>query len=306
MSMLSPQILFLAPAIMAVGALAGMQWMQRHTALLRLRTALGGVSDPGAQYGLSRLLQRIGSRIPGASDESLRAELIRAGYFQPSALHVFVAFRLICTGAVFFAVLLHAPSVQASTLMLAVFLAFLSSRLFVIALKLKAEKREREVRRELPPFVDVLLMILNSGVSIDQCLHYVTNMLERTAPLTNAVLKRYIADVDSGMPYETAFERMGQRLGINEGYDLVNLIKQALLQGGEIMGLLENFGADLADKRVATAREQIGRKSVYLTLAMLVFFMPVLMITLGGPAVSHLTETLKVVKHDLHGRRLRQ
>lgn len=40
----------------------------------------------------------------------------------------------------------------------------------------------------------------------------VAGMLEHTAPLTGQVLRRYAADVDSGVPYDLAFERMGQRL----------------------------------------------------------------------------------------------
>jgi hypothetical protein len=85
-------------------------------------------------------------------------------------------------------------------------------------------------------------------------------MLGRTAPLNSIVLDRYVADIDSGMSFEAAFERMGQRFGMNEGYDLAHLIKQSLLQGGEIVASLESFGAELADKRIAIAREQIGRK----------------------------------------------
>jgi len=205
-------------------------------------------------------------------------------------------------GGVFCTVLLYAPSIETTTLILAVFSAFVASRLFVSLIKLKAERRERQLRRELPPFVDILMMVLSSGISIDQSLRYVTGMLGQTAPLVTVVLKRYVADIDSGMAFETAFDRLGQRLGINEGYDLANLIKQSLLQGGEIMASLESFGAELADKRVAAAREQIGRKSVLLTLVMLAFFMPVLMIALGAPAVSHIMQTLKTVKHELHTR----
>ncbi len=55
-------------------------------------------------------------------------------------------------------------------------------------------------------------------------------MLERAAPQTAIVLNCYVADIDNGMPYETAFERMGQRLGVDEGYDLASLIKHALLE----------------------------------------------------------------------------
>lgn len=304
MAMPAPNILIMLLLASGLVGLAAVQWSHRRGRLLRLRAVMGEADAAGG--GLVSLLEWLGTRLPGASDDGLRAVLTNAGFFRPAALPLFIASRLIATGAVFFLVLLEKPPIQASTLMLAVFLAFFTSRLFVIMVKLRAEARHRGIRRELPPLVDILLMVLNSGVSIDQCLRYVTAMLEQTAPLTAIVFKRYIADIDSGMSYEAAFERLGQRLGIDEGYDLANLIKQALLQGGEIMTALENFGIELADKRVAAAREQIGRKAVLLTLIMLVFFMPVLLIALAGPAVSNITETLKTVQQQIHDRKAKQ
>jgi tight adherence protein C len=299
----SPNIPVVLAALLALSGLALQQWSLRRGRLLRLRAAMGEDPDAGPpRSSLVSLLAWLGTHIPGASDNGLRMALTGAGYFQPSALPVFVASRLIASGAMLILVLGHGGVRSPANLFLAVFLTFLTSRLFVILLKLKAEARQRGIRRELPPLIDILLMVLNSGVSIDQCLHYVATLLEQTAPLTGQVFRRYVADVDSGVPYEAAFERLGQRLAIDEGYDLANLIKQALLQGGEILAPLERFGSEIADRRVALAREQIGRKSVLLTLVMLAFFMPVLMIALGGPAVSNISDTLKNVNQELRHR----
>jgi tight adherence protein C len=297
----SPTTLFVLAAL-AVSAFFGVQQYSRRALLVRLHGVLGA-DVPESPFAAANVLKWIGIRIPGASDKTLQSVLAKAGYLQPSAVHIFVALRLVCTVGAFFAVLLKSTSHNATTLILAVFSAFFCSRVFVILLKMKAERRERLLRRELPSVVDLLMMVLNSGISIDQSLRYVAGMLEQTAPLCTIVLKRYVADIDSGTPFESAFERMGQRFGINEGYDLAYLIKQSLLQGGEIISSLESFGVELADKRVALAREQIGRKSVLLTLAMLAFFMPVLMITLGGPAVSQIMKTLTTVQHELHARK---
>lgn len=295
-----PQILIVVCGLSVIGFMAGHAAFLRRATLVRLNALLG--DGAGAFDTVTGLLHRIGARLPGASDAGLQAAVLRAGYFEASALPVFVALRLVVTAGPLVAILLYRPSDGVTTLLLALFAAFFASRMFVVFLKLQAERRERGLKRELPPVVDVLLMVLSSGVSIDQSLRYATGLLEKTAPLSGLVLKRYIADIDSGMAYEAAFERMGRRFAISEGYDLANLIKQALLQGGEIMAALENFGAEISDKRVASAREQIGRKSVFLTLAMLAFFMPVLLITLGAPAVSRITRTLDTVKQQIHER----
>lgn len=298
MKMISPAFAAIPIALML--GFAGFRWLERATALQRLRTVMGQ-ADRVAPAPLSHALQWLGERIPGASDESLRRTLMQAGYSQPGTVPIFVAGRLLCTAALLVFLLLRPGATEsAGSILFALFFVFFLSRLFVIALKLKAEARQQEIRRELPPVIDVLLMVLNSGVSIDQSLRYVTGLLEKTAPQVSQVFRRFCADVDNGMSYEAAFERMGQRLGIDEGYDLASLIRQALLQGGEITAALERFGAEIADKRVSQAREQIGRKAITLTVVMLAFFMPVLLITLGGPAVSNIKDTLHTVKGQLH------
>lgn len=297
-----PPPAFAAMPVTLVLGFGAWRWAERTTTLHRLR-AMMGQEDRTAPSALSHALQWLGERIPGAGDEGMRRALMQAGYSQPGAAPIFVAGRLLCTVALFVFLLLR-PGATANTgsILLALFLAFFLSRLFVIALKLKAEARQQEIRRELPPVVDVLLMVLGSGVSIDQSLRYVTGLLENTAPQVSRVFRRYVADVDNGMSYEAAFERMGQRLGLDEGYDLASLIRQALLQGGEITAALERFSAEIAEKRISHAREQIGRKAVILTIVMLAFFMPVLLITLAGPAVSDIQDTLQTVKGQLHQR----
>lgn len=303
MTIPAPSLVVILLAALGLGGLGALERSHRREKFLRLRVVMGDSNPPRSE--IVSFLEWLGTRIPGTSDDGLRTLLVDAGLFQPAALPLFVALRLVCTGTVILLVLIEKSATSPAALMLAVFLGFFTSRLFVILIKRRAEGRHNNIRHELPPLVDLLLMVLNSGVSIDQCLRYVTTILKPTAPLTAIVFNRYVADIDSGVPYEAALERLGQRLGINEGHDLVNLIKQALLHGGEIVAALERFSSELADKRVAAAREQIGRKAVLLTIIMLIFFMPVLLVTLAGPAVWNITNTLKTVQQQMHDRKVR-
>jgi hypothetical protein len=146
--MTASSTVLLVLATSALSAFAGVQQFQRRASLARLRTVLG-VQVDGYAPGFAHALEWVGAKIPGGSDGSLQLTLAKAGYFQPSALHIFVALRFVCTVAVFCAVLLQASVIGATTLALAVFLAFFGSRTFVIAIKFKAGQRERLLRREL-------------------------------------------------------------------------------------------------------------------------------------------------------------
>ena len=112
-------------------------------------------------------------------------------------------------------------------------------------------------------------------------------------------MKRLIGDVESGVPYDAALDRMGQRLGVDEGQDFANIIKQAMLSGGELGSTLRRFSADLADIRLAQAREAVGKKATHLTMVMIIFFMPVLLIVLAGPAAVKLTSGIGSVAKQM-------
>lgn len=251
-------------------------------------------------------LERLGRRIEGARiNRELRALVLQAGFFQTSSLYVFVALRAMLAGFVVFAFLAFrygGTGLRPQDVLIALIFGYLFYRYAVIGLKIYVDRRANAIRRELPPVLDIMLMALDAGVSIDQCMRYVASVTGDTSPVTGAVLRRHIADIDAGMPYDAALERLGQRLGIDEGKDLAATISQALYQGGELGTTLRRFAADLTDKRMATVREQVGRKAPHLTLVMILFFMPVLLVILAGPAVVNLQGALQTAGERLGNR----
>jgi tight adherence protein C len=146
-------------------------------------------------------------------------------------------------------------------------------------------------------------MVLDSGVSVDQALGHVSQHIGHAAPLSAAEITHYIAEVEEGMPYDKALDRLGSRLAVREGHDFAALLKQNLFQGGELSPPLRLLASDISEARLAYAREQTGRKSVLLTLVMLSFFMPVLLIAVAGPAISDIVGTLSHVAQDLQNSR---
>ena len=256
-------------------------------------------------------LESLGRKLAGHEALGrLQDQLVRAGFLAPSAPFLFIALRLLGTLLVAAMIVLPAglkdSSLSSDEAAFAFFAGFLSYRGFTIYLKLRGERRERELRRELPYVLDLLLMVLDSGVSIDQALQHVGLQIGAVAPVSAALFQRYIADTEEGMPYDKALDRLAQRLAIGEGRDLVGVLKQNLFQGGELSEPLRRLAADIAETRLSLAREQLGKKSVALTLVMLAFFMPVLLIAIAAPAVSDLLGTLSHVARDMQNERVRR
>jgi tight adherence protein C len=257
------------------------------------------------------LLERLGRHVAGAgSVRDLQDMLLKAGFIAPASAFVFAALRLItalaAAGLALLPACLKHGSVGPKDAALAFFLGFFVYRGFSIYLKQRSQTRQRELRRELPYVLDLLLMVLDSGVSVDQALQHVSLQIGHVAPITAKLLTRYIADTEDGMPYDKALDRLAQRLAISEGRDFAGLLKQNLFQGGELSEPLRRLAADVIEARLAHAREQMGRKSVLLTLVMLAFFMPVLLVALAAPAVSDVLGTLSSVAHHMELSRLKK
>lgn len=272
--------------------------LRRHEVTARLSLLFMPEREHGTVVELLlSTLERIGRQIEGARvNRELRALVLRAGFFQPSALYIFVALRYLVAAIVGIGVMgarMDAGGLDPLDLLLGLLFGYFFYRYVLIALKIYADRRANRIRRELPPVLDIMLMTLDAGISIDQCMRYVAGVVSRTAPVTGEVLRRHIADIDGGMPYDAALDRLGQRLGLDEGQDLAATIKQALFQGGELGTTLRRFSSDLSDKRMSMAREQVGRKAPQLTLVMILFFMPVLLVVLAGPAVVNLKGALQ-------------
>lgn len=280
-----------------------------HLALRRFREQVAPASGGTALRAQSRdLLVRLGRKVAGGEAESeLQLLMQQAGFNSHSMPFVFVAARFLAALAAATLILLPAGlahgAIRPRNAATAFIFGFLVYRGATILLKLRVEHRQRAIRRELPYVLDLLLMVLDSGVSIDQALQYTAAQLNRTAPVTGQILSRTMTDIADGTPYDKALDRLATRLSIGEGRDFAGLLKQNLFQGGELGPALRRLASDVSESRLANAREQMGKKSVMLTGAMLAFFMPVLMIALAGPAVADLMGTLHHVAQDLDTRR---
>lgn len=283
-----------------------------HQMARRLRAQiLPGLPAPWTHARGQALLEKFGRRIAGAGTlQELQDLLLRAGFLSTEAVFIFAGLRLIAALAV--AGLAVVPgywrdgAISSGDAAAAFFSGFFMYRGFTTFLKLRAESRQRAIRRELPYALDLLLMVLDSGVSVDQALQHVGQQIGQAAPLCAEMLGRYLSDIEDGMPYDKALDRLGQRLAVREGRDFAGLLKQNLFQGGELGQPLRQLAIDIGEARLAHAREQMGRKSVLLTLAMLAFFMPVLLLAIAAPAVSDVLGTLRHAAQDLQAMGIRK
>ncbi|MBO9580458.1 MAG: type II secretion system F family protein [Sphingobium sp.] len=169
-------------------------------------------------------------------------------------------------------------------------LTFIAAKLL---LNFVAQNRALQITAEFPFLLDMMLMMLESGMSLDQCFRSIAKEESRAAPRHCELIALLVADLDRGMSYEVGLERWATRVGVSGAKELATLFRQGLFQGVQLTPALRDFIEEFTERRIAGAREAMGKIAVRMVVVMIVFFMPALFIVLGGPPVTTLFDTLR-------------
>ena len=232
----------------------------------------------------------------GRDRTSLERQLQLAGYQDPRAVNQFLWLRLAVTllAALLVALLsriawggwLSRPML----IIIAAGLAFVGARQ---ALNLLASGRARKITAEFPFLLDLMLMMLESGVSLDQCFRSIARDEQVAVPHHGQLIGLLVTDLDRGMRYELALDRWAARVAVSGSKELASLFRQAMFQGIELAPAMREFAREFTQRRVARAREAMGGITVRMVVLMILFFMPALFIVLGGPPVVAILDTLR-------------
>lgn len=165
-------------------------------------------------------------------------------------------------------------------------------------LRARGRAGQRQVYRELPFLLDTLLLLLESGISLDQSFRYLVQQRLGGLDRTRRTLVGLVDDLQNGMAYDLALMRWADRLAVPGARDLAGLFGQALLHGTEIGPALREYIREFTDRRTAGARAGVGKKTTMMTAVLVIFLMPAVMIMLAGPAVVTLKGALAKVRRQ--------
>lgn len=288
--------------VVAVATMAwGLRLMANQVRVDERLHDLDGTAEPGDRTGFQppRILQVMSPVLLTSKGDrkEIEANLSAAGYPANGAL-VFGAFRLglALVGLVIGALLTGAMNLDGAARLLPA--AFGLGLGFIVAKPLlasRADVRRRKILAELPFTLDVMLMMLESGVSLDQAFRSLSQGEGRAAPISRQATADLMADLQRGMAYEQALNRWSARLGVPGAQELAEVFKQALSQGTELARTLREFAEEFAERRMSAARESIGSKTTKMTVIMIVCFIPSLLIMLAGPAIFMLSSQIRGV-----------
>ncbi|MFO7581407.1 type II secretion system F family protein [Guyparkeria sp.] len=152
----------------------------------------------------------------------------------------------------------------------------------------RAARRLGRIKAEMPMVIRLLRLLLNAGLAYEMALRRVAEEGESVAPELASEFRRVLRWTSGGMPLTQALAVMEGRLDENDISRLVGVLRQLISLGGSVDRSLSNLAEDLEKRRESTLREQVNKAAGKMSLIMMLFLFPALLIVLAGPAIISL------------------
>lgn len=152
--------------------------------------------------------------------------------------------------------------------------------------------RKRRLRDEALMMIHLLKMLFDAGLSIEQALRILRDQAGILLPHMCHDLDRMIKRIETGMDRASVLDKWAGEAGVREVSDLAEMLLQLSRQGGNIQESLTEMVALMEDRNRTALREKVGKLSGKMTVVMVLFLFPALMIFVAGPGVISITGAL--------------
>jgi tight adherence protein C len=89
-----------------------------------------------------------------------------------------------------------------------------------------------------------------------------------------------------------ALQRLGDRTGLESLRRLAATLAQSVQYGTPLSDAMRSLAAEMRQEILIAYEERAARLSVFLTIPMILFILPCVMIVVGGPAIIQLFKAL--------------
>lgn len=241
--------------------------------------------------GASKLLGTVAAHFVPVGDNSVtavRANLNKAGYFQPSALSWYYLIR-VALALLFPAIFLIADQILVFDMDTSRYLTFLigSAIVGLMAPSFWVSKRiktlQQQCRNGFPDFMDLMVVCAEAGISIDQAIGRVSEELTPTFPYLGVCLHMATLELRAGRSLTDAFNTLAQRMGIEEAHNLGSLLQQSEELGTSMSEALRVYSEEMRDKRMSRAEEKAAALPAKMTVPLTMFVFPVVLVVILLP-----------------------
>jgi tight adherence protein C len=225
------------------------------------------------------------------STQDAKTRLALAGHRGPAAETTFVFFRLVAPLALISAVVFYLAVVDDFGLSLAiqaaiaVGAAYLGMKVPELFLSNTITKRQAKMRRAFPDAMDLLLICVESGMSIEHAFRKVSQEIGMQSGELAEEFALSTAELSFLEDRRIAYQNLYERTGLPSVKQLVTVLVQAEKYGTPLGHALRTAAQESRDQRMTEAEKMAAALPPKLTVPMIVFFLPVLLVVVIAPAI---------------------
>ena len=216
---------------------------------------------------------------------SLRRQLMNAGYYTSSSMELVVGMKVILLAVGLVGGYLLGSMIGGIAVYLFLYLGGLIGFLLPgLWLGRKIRKRRRELDAALPDALDLLVVCVESGLTLDAAMQRVGQEIQLAHPTISKEFGITHMETRVGVTRIDALRNLGQRTGSASLQSLAAMLVQTERFGTSIAQALRVHAESLRVKRQHQAEEQAAKTTVKLAFPVVLFIFPTLLVVLGGPA----------------------
>jgi tight adherence protein C len=246
---------------------------------------------PAIRERIEQALDPLSKALPLSADDSnrTRAWMIQAGYREQRHITIYQGIRVLFAAVGFFSVVV-VSGIKSPPLLLGVTaLGFFIPRFF---LKRKINDRQMRIRLGMPDALDLTVICVEAGLSLDQAMMRVGEDLRHAHPELADEFYLMNLELRAGKPRAEALRNLYNRTGVDDIKALVTTLVQTDRFGTSIAQALRVHSDSLRTERRQRAEEQAAKTTIKMVPPLVVFVLPSIIIVTLGPAIISLYRTL--------------
>jgi len=223
--------------------------------------------------------------------EEARLKLVQAGYRGQAPYITYLFVRMVTPVACFLFALVYLFFIlkfdQPNMIKLGICIgaAYVGMQLPLVLLKNKIQRRQLSVKRAFPDTLDLLLICVESGMSIEAAFRKVSDEVGTQSVALAEELTLTTAELSYLPDRRQAYENLAKRTDLDGVKSVCMALQQSERYGTPLGTMLRVMAQENRDMRMSEAEKKAAGLPPKLTVPMILFFLPVLFVVILGPAV---------------------
>ncbi len=229
---------------------------------------------------------------------AVKLKLLQAGYKSRNAVRLYHFFQFalgivgLVFGGVYAMIEMSQGEVYTQTLGMMVLIPGCAGYMFPkYWVTRRQATRQEAIERGFPDSLDMMLVCVEAGQSLDQSILRVSKELHAGFPELSEEFGIVSHEMKAGKSKENVLRDMSERCGVQDITSFTTVLIQSQQFGTSIAEALRVYASEMRDKRVMRAEEAANKLPTKMTLATMMLTVPPLLVILIGPSIHNISNS---------------